>query len=370
MYGGDVQHVSSLPAPPGNFPYIAGVERCDDVINQGDCQPLFIEKDIYNGGVINLPVSSSSAFRFSRYTADWVRFRDSYARTHADLAGFTALSPIKTDVAYATDLRFRTNPSRASVDVGVNAADMEHIPPALEEEARRLIPLARGLKFGSRKFIEYQFMIAPLVADILKAAVAANAVEQRVKELNRLYSDRGLRRTIDLDSASGTDKVWQTAVQSFGTFIRVDLGKTTIHRVRGHARWVGGFRFSDLPEDRYRQARSAILGLTIDPALAWNLVPWSWFVDWFGNIGEYLSSLRNTIDATMTVSAIMHHIHTRTRSSGHTYSHSDCHMTPIDVVFQSKSRALINAGIDARLPILTASQLGILGAIKVLDRLK
>lgn len=33
-----------------------------------------------------------------------------------------------------------------------------------------------------------------------------------------------------------------------------------------------------------------LLGLTLDPSLAWELAPWSWLIDWFSNIGDFIEN--------------------------------------------------------------------------------
>jgi hypothetical protein len=36
----------------------------------------------------------------------------------------------------------------------------------------------------------------------------------------------------------------------------------------------------------------AVLGIGLDPgnisSAAWEAIPWSWLIDWFANVGEYL----------------------------------------------------------------------------------
>jgi hypothetical protein len=37
-------------------------------------------------------------------------------------------------------------------------------------------------------------------------------------------------------------------------------------------------------------ATSALFGTNVTPELLWNLLPWSWLVDWFGNVGDILAN--------------------------------------------------------------------------------
>ena len=341
--------------------FISGEQTCIDTPSVSDCQPLIINKDQYSGGRITTHKPLSSAgWHGDEYSCHFVALRDGYGRSHI------SVPDRKPDGAYATSLRARTNPARPGVDLGINVLDMEHIPRGLQEEARELSKLARNLKFGSNKFLEYQFLIAPFVGDIIKLTDFTNSVQKRVNELNRLTSTRGLRRTIDLDYFQRKEDVLSTVVNSFGTFVRADLHKRTELRIRGHARWTGGDNLRSGP-DREIDARSAILGLTFDPATAWNLIPWSWFDDWFLNIGEFLIGKRNMFGTSMSVCAIMANSSTRLVSDNH-QTDPDVTMTPISVSSITKTRALVPPSIEAEFPILSGSQLGILASIGVLDR--
>jgi hypothetical protein len=66
-----------------------------------------------------------------------------------------------------------------------------------------------------------------------------------------------------------------------------------------------------------------LLGLNLDPAIIWNAIPYSFVVDWFVNVGDYLHSLR--IDAykvELLMSDYCHSVRTglvvRTYATGHT----------------------------------------------------
>jgi len=34
-----------------------------------------------------------------------------------------------------------------------------------------------------------------------------------------------------------------------------------------------------------------LLGLNLDPETLWNLAPWSWLADWFGNVGDIMTNM-------------------------------------------------------------------------------
>jgi hypothetical protein len=46
-----------------------------------------------------------------------------------------------------------------------------------------------------------------------------------------------------------------------------------------------------------RRARTALFGGLPTPELLWSVLPWSWLIDWFGNVGDVISNLSpNAVD--------------------------------------------------------------------------
>jgi hypothetical protein len=44
-----------------------------------------------------------------------------------------------------------------------------------------------------------------------------------------------------------------------------------------------------------------LLGLTIDPSVAWQLSPWSWLIDWFIDIGDQMEALTVNFDDNLVL---------------------------------------------------------------------
>ena len=36
-------------------------------------------------------------------------------------------------------------------------------------------------------------------------------------------------------------------------------------------------------------------GLTLTPEVVWNIIPWSWLIDWFTNVGDVIANVDNGI---------------------------------------------------------------------------
>jgi hypothetical protein len=292
---------------------------------------------------------------FRNRVCAWNTLMDSYATTHIDVG----LEPLGY---YATLLMRKTNPSRPHVDVTTAMIELREIPKLLFREAGTI---ARNL-FGAN--LEIQFGILPMISDALALLTFMDAFEHRLKELRRLNSEKGLRRTINLDSSIGYEFVPSTSFNSVACYISGQLRKSTKVDISGHARWVSTLPRWSTDAERYEQCRKAIFGLTVDFATVWELIPWSWLIDWCSNAGDYILGQRNVVAAEMNTCVIMKHTITKTRSlnelvpDGYTFSslHATC---------EEKSRVPIAPSLEASLPILSQKQVGILGSIGVGRRL-
>lgn len=61
------------------------------------------------------------------------------------------------------------------------------------------------------------------------------------------------------------------------------------------------------PEEKYLANRLAN-GIDITPRTLWELMPWTWMIDWFSNIGDFIDLSYNIIGAASGRYCVMHHI--------------------------------------------------------------
>lgn len=66
----------------------------------------------------------------------------------------------------------------------------------------------------------------------------------------------------------------------------------------------GSFRYyiPDVTDDRWsRKAKLALFGLYPSPSLLYEVMPWSWLIDWFSNVGDVISNLSSNGIADLIV---------------------------------------------------------------------
>ncbi len=329
-----------------------GWEGVEDVVEPGDCGPFNLNRSIWDGGRISSTADNTTSV-FNQYRCGWVSALDGFASSHLS-------TPDDGILDYATETMRRTNPSRPLVDVVTAIAELRELPDLLKGAGDRWVERL------ARTNLKYQFGVKPIISDLVKSLDFIGSVEQRIRELNKLASPKGLRKTTTLHTGRNQASV-PAVFHSLGTFVSGLVIKDTKRVVRGHARWVYQFGYTPSPEQQYRDARAAVLGLTVDFVTVWNLLPWSWFYDWCGNLGDFLSAHRNIVGADCTKIAIMQHTESKSRSVNHSVP-SGYIMTPISCVHETKTRALASASLNAHLPFLDGRQLGILASIGVLRR--
>lgn len=327
---------------------------CSDEVLKGDNLPLNILHIDFAGGIVN----NTDLGYFSRYFKDWLvdRLNDINCWGHGVLPG-----DVPSNTLAATQGAARTNPSRSYVDVPVSILELGDVALLLKNTSKSLIG-----SIGSTN-IKYQFGVKPMVDDLFKLLHFQDQVSRRIKEMERLKSKRGLRRTISLGSWSATDS-WMDTVQSFGTFINVLCTRTTKQEVRVHCRWIPEeyVVFPDTPDEMRRLARKAVLGMTVDLSTAWELMPWSWLIDWCTGIGTFLSANRNIIPARLAQVTVMRH--TLTEISCPAFSDpsiGNLTMTPIRYKREQKTRDIGAVLPTAHFPFLSGKQMGILASLAV-----
>nr|UJQ85525.1 MAG: hypothetical protein 1 [Leviviridae sp.] len=264
-----------------------------------------------------------------------------------------------SDAILAADFLAKTNPSRPVVDLPIAVYELREIPRLLREEGNKIL---RSIAVGN---LTYQFAIRPLVNDLLGLLNFSDEVAKRQKELEQLH-EGGLRRKRHMWSGSNIAGPFDIIAQS-GDKLIVHIGAdyVTQRKIWAFTVWRPDNPHM-MPSDMRDQARRAVLGLTIDFATAWNAIPWSWLVDWCGNIGDILTANRNIVGASPDPVQIM--TQTTTSADAKILSYANDISAGSWVRESKQRRTLAYVPVDVQLPILNLRQLSILGSIGVTRR--
>jgi len=325
-----------------------GYERVNDHIDVlGDCHPFDLMKYTHTGGIISTQMPADR--QFSGYK----------------IAGFSAFTEISTFPGqkpygtYATELRARTSPSRPYVDVPVTVLELGDAAQLIKKSGDDFIK-----RWYGSKYIEKKFFWDPLLGDMWKMTEFHDQVARRVAELKRLQSPKGYRRTVELDSLSSSKTASFKANSSLVSYPTKSIEVRGKRLIKGHVRWLPVGDFHGLPEStQVRLLRRAMLGLTVDISTLWELMPWSWLIDWGWNIGAFLRSQRNQIPAQLDKCVITQHTYCEATfppntSGQHTHSAGKWE-------YNEKLRFQQSAIPVAHFPFLTQEQMGIVAALAI-----
>lgn len=266
---------------------------------------------------------------------------------------------LSSDAAYASKLLAQTNPSRPDVDIPVFVAELKDLPSLVYREGGNL--LRRIAKYN----LKYQFGIRPLVSDLLSMLDWVALVEKRKKELEAL-AEKGLRRRRLLDRGVNVSSETKVLNSDAGVYANVKLEHERTAEVHGFVRWFPAPGFPNTDASLLSAARRAVFGLTIDGATAWELIPFSWLIDWYGSIGTYLMATRNIIPCSHSIPLVMPHYKLKTSTRSIVFDVPWLSCSSYVETQEYKNRALAVASpLTARLPFLTGRQLSILASLFV-----
>lgn len=200
----------------------------------------------------------------------------------------------------------RTNPSRPHVGV-----------PAALGELRDLPSLVKGwgqgyLKGLAKANLSWKFGLAPMLGDIQKLFDFTTAVNKRLKYLRRLRDGKVLRTRCRLGTTEIVVDHGNELIHSNGSLIYANSSTTHTSEMWGTAEWklLDTSSLPDMDDAEMKVfAQALAAGVTSYGALeaAWELTPWSWFVDWFSNVGEVLSASNNAVGCTWGRICVMRH---------------------------------------------------------------
>lgn len=265
--------------------------------------------------------------------------------------------------ALATQLLAETNPSNSAVDVANFVWELREIPDLVRVHGRTV------LERLSEHNLRYQFGLKPLMRDVFSLFRFQELVEKRFREL-RAMRDKGISRQRTFLHESGKRDLGDVTVQSNVAYIRYTGYNAWTVRRWGYVQWGFSPTGRGQSDGKLRQlARDSIVYKGLDPLVAWNALPWSWLVDWFGNIGDLVSLSRNSVGAFPANTAIMQKGLSSTLwkfKTGGTGFGPGVSTPDFSFLCETKSRKPSSASLDISIPLLTGRQTSILGSLAVM----
>lgn len=250
-----------------------------------------------------------------------------------------------SDAQLTSKLLANTNPFRYKVSVPIMAVEL------LEAATLFKIALNNLFTIVGSQHLNYVFGWKQMIRDVRQLAKITTEIEHRIKEFNSLIKKGGLRRKIKLASGSksfvsGSATVWSTHGLSF-------LGHyecTVKTKVWGSVRWkpARGKEIELSKLSAFNEATKIVFDLkTPDYSTIWEMIPFSWLVDYFLNVGDTLQAIENTDLVLPYDICIMKHRTCVTSTIGDSRSSTDYYYrryitsSPGRITWEHKSRKVI-----------------------------
>jgi len=148
--------------------------------------------------------------------------------------------------------------------------------------------------------LAYQFGWKPLFSDLMNLLNLADSIEDRKRLLMNAMKKGGTRvnrslGSFDLARASyGDPFIWESPVANGPWTIAANVNWDGYEKAWYTARL--SVNPNSLPSGNLETiAARAVLGLNLSASTLWNMLPWSWLIDYFTNVGDMLNSSRGYI---------------------------------------------------------------------------
>ena len=266
----------------------------------------------------------------------------------------------------STELFARSRPDSKIFDFPRAIGELKDLPGMLQGIRRSFLDKGVAYTVGHLN-LSYKFGWEALFSDVAKTFQLTESIDKRFKQLKRQSETGSVIRKVQLYQGTNANSYdldherWHMTVSN-----------QLSDRMWGYTIWRTSSSFPQTDADLLALAQSSAAGLGGSNLLtdygeaAWNLIPWTWATDWFLNVGTYLEACRNTDDWGCSVGNICHEttFTATARSTGLIHEDKPGDITPLHFERVDKRRFAANAPtITAQFPVLTDSQLGILGSI-------
>jgi hypothetical protein len=272
-----------------------------------------------------------------------------------------------------------SNPSKPEMEMLTAIAETVHdgLPHLIGHSQWR--DRALTARNAGGEYLNAQFGWVPLVSDIQDFARIVSNSSSLIENYERGSGKRQRRGFGSPAVTTATvDSFTTTNTQPSGPFFNTRLDRLTSSSQKT---WFeGAFRYYLAPSgvQRYAQLASKLYGLNLTPDVLWNLAPWSWALDWFGNMGDVMSNISHLgPDATVMewgymmteyTTTVVRHQSLQGIPVSSNLGHPDAagKFFSLQTVETSSYKTRINAspyGFSVSVPALTGKQQAILAAL-------
>lgn len=180
-------------------------------------------------------------------------------------------------------------------------------------KVRRGSPLRKILRGAADSYLQASFNLLPLLNDMAKLR---RGLKNLWKDLDGLVSRAESRQrrhfTCPLDGFSDSTDVQTLATPTFVVVPTVTCSRAVRYDIRKfNATMVYSYSVPTMSKDlRVLLALLDRVGINLNPAIIWNAIPWSFVVDWFVGVSQWLSQFQlKNIEPAVHIEGFCYSLH-------------------------------------------------------------
>lgn len=203
------------------------------------------------------------------------------------------------------------NPNRSDTGIPLFLFEFKDFPEMLHHAGRVLTRHARASDYPG-SYLAYHFGWAPLVQDLRTLFDLAKKIDDRSRYLRNLEKGSKVKRTLRSGLADSTSQadlaLYSLPAWPEGWLYKYTRETKTYVKVwyTANAKLLPGYNLPKSNGDLRSLSARQSLGLTTNPAAVWDFIPWSWLIDYFGNVGDFMQAVNGQLQTQCTRLNIMH----------------------------------------------------------------
>lgn len=276
----------------------------------------------------------------------------------------------------------RTNPNRPTSDVLGAIVELKDVPAMVRNHwqrywkgvpkhmsTMRLRDLKRIPKDAGDLYLTYEFGIAPMIRDFQTLLDFQGNVEKKLNTLRNMR-DKGSTggRAVAYEDRAESAVQWRYLTTLYQETNQIEFKWVTTRKNWVTVNWIPTTPLPPPSEAADEAlARRLAYGQGVTLHTLWNLMPWSWLIDWFSSVGDIMSLTRNALPVRHSGSCFMSRTSTHFMYVGQKAGPGKFSLTPSQYPqYDLKTRSVLGDSIplpEFNLPFLNGKQLGILSAL-------
>lgn len=226
------------------------------------------------------------------------------------------------DIGVGTQFLNSTRPTKSAANIAQalieTFLDLPKLPLWELSQAKRYTDTLRK---GGSEYLNAVFGWAPLVSDITKVVYAIAQSTDIIRQYER-DSGKQVRRRASRPWSVQTSSVISQSPSVYTSFGTSDYygsrifaspgfsygGSTVTESYTERYSFSGAFQYLLAGDetflskmDRYGQLANRLLGARLNIEVLWEIAPWSWLLDWFGDFGSFIAVNNSIADDNLVI---------------------------------------------------------------------